>query len=100
MGNKENHSVVVANRAITVFTKVLYGGIYPLLGDVSRSVHVDKRVAKVPDEACCRVISNLTGIESGTTDFQRLAYPGIPPARHPWSAHLQAMEPTVAVEIE
>ena len=42
MGKKRNTSVVFAIRAILLFTKDLNRRIFPLMGDVTRSPHVDK----------------------------------------------------------
>ena len=50
MGNKGNPPVIVAIRAIVISMKGLDGCIFALLGDVPRSLHVDKQVMKGPNE--------------------------------------------------
>ena len=42
VGNKRIPSVVVAVRAILLLTEDFDGRIFPLLGDFSRSPHIDK----------------------------------------------------------
>ena len=70
IGNKRNLSVFVAIRAILLFMKDLDGGIFPFLGDVSRSPHKDKWVMKAPDEFRVVEFSSSAGNESDSTAFQ------------------------------
>ena len=43
------------------------GRIFPLLGDVSRSLHIDKQVMKVPDKLRVVEFQYFSGRESGLT---------------------------------
>ena len=90
MGNKRHPSVVVAIRAILRVMRDLNGSIFPLLRDVTRFPQI---------EVGCRCSEKYRDGQVSATRpagslvplLSSLAYPVLPPSRHAWSVHLQAM---------
>ena len=84
MGDERNPWVVVAMRSILLFMKHLNGCIFPLLGDISRSLHVDKEIVEVGQIrggqlSAARTAGSLVPLLSS------LAHPVLRQSFHPWS---------------